>query len=163
MTKLGRNLMALLAVGALLLAACGGDDDDAGDGSTIEDAADDKSPSKLADVSAKCIAAAAAIAGAQVGALAGTDLTSSVKDLEAIADEAPKSIREDLDVIADAYLAVSKALKDTGYNPAKPPTTPAEQARYAAALATVGEQFDDKKFTAASDRVEAWFDDECGN
>jgi hypothetical protein len=163
MTKVGRSMLALVLATSLALVACGGG---SGDGlkkaATTDDTADGSlSAADLKGLPAKCIAAASAMASAMTGAFTGTDLAASVKQLEAVAKASPKEIQSDLALITAAYAGVSKILKEAGYDPKKPPTTPAEQAKVTAALEEAGKLFDNEKLNDASDRVETWFDTEC--
>jgi hypothetical protein len=152
------KLVALLIVGAFVLGACGGGDDDtvtppAGDGGVggAFDAAE------CAQVVAAMSAAAAAVPQAMSGE-AG-DLSTSLDQLQAFADAAPEEIKDDLLLVYQGYGAFQTAMQEAGYDPSsgEPPSADVIAAMQAASV-----KLQDADFVAASGRVSAWFQSNCG-
>lgn len=161
--KLSR-LVALVIVGAFVLAACGGGDDTdtsspaAGDGAdTGGGVAGPLDAAECARVVTAMAAAAAAVPQVMSGEVG--DLSTSVEQMEAFAQEAPEEIRDDLLTVAQAYSAYSAALTGTGYDPSSGEAPPPE---VIAALTEAGQELQNADFQAASDRVSAWFQEHCG-
>ena len=154
------KLVALFVVGAFVLAACGGGDDAdtpaaAGDGGGVAGPLD---AAECAKVVSAMSAAAAAVPQAMSGE-AG-DLSTSVEQMQAFAAAAPEEIRDDLVTVATAYAAYSAALTGSGYDPASGQAPPPE---VIAALTEAGQKLQDADFQAASERVSAWFAENCGS
>ncbi|HEY7668538.1 MAG TPA: hypothetical protein VIE12_10495 [Actinomycetota bacterium] len=154
------KLTVVLSLFALVLVGCGGGDSDdgggGGGGATIDGGALD---------AATCAQVVAAMASAYSGSAAAMtggsgDLQTSVDQLEAFAANAPEEIRDDMQTITSGYAAMMQAFADAGYDPTSgtPPT--AEQA---AALQAATASINTAEFTAASDRVSAWFQEQCGS
>jgi hypothetical protein len=167
------RFVAVFVVGAFFLAACGGGDDagDAGgDGQVAAtgDAAGDSGgdgggvagPLDAAEC-AKVVTAMSAAAAAVPQAMSGEagDLSTSVEQMEAFAAAAPEEIRDDLLTVAQAYAAYSAALTGTGYDPSSGEPPPPE---VIAALTAAGQELQNADFQAASERVSAWFQENCG-
>lgn len=168
-----RRLLALLVLGSLLLAACGGDDggsDEAG-GDAGETTGGDVGEvtggdgggdigmfgaGECAEVVAAMAAASSGISAAMSGS--GSDLEQSIEAMQAFAAEAPEEIREDFQMLAEAYARIGQALADSGYDPAsgQPPSAEAM-----AALQAAGDEMNSAEFQAASERISAYFDAEC--
>ena len=104
--------------------------------------------------------AAAAAAVPQVMSGEAGDLSTSVEQLEAMASKAPEEIRNDLVTVAQGYAAYSQALQDSGYDPSSGEAPPPE---VIAALTAASQALDDADFQAASERVSAWFAENCGS
>ena len=161
--KLSR-FVAVLIVGAFVLAACGGGDDTdtvspaAGDGGDTVGVGGAFDAAECAQVVAAMSAAAAAVPQAMSGE-AG-DLSTSLAQLQAFAEAAPEEIRADLMLIYQGYGGFMSAMQDAGYDPnsGQPPS-----AEMIAAMQAASAKFQDPEFTAASDRVQAWFAENCGS
>jgi hypothetical protein len=158
------RFVVLLVVGAFVFAACGGDDD--GGGGTTGTAGDGgggvvAGPLDAAEC-AQVVTAMAAAAAAVPQVMSGEagDLSTSVEQLEAMASKAPEEIRNDLVTVAQGYAAYSQALQDSGWDPSSGEAPPPE---VIAALTAAGQALDDADFQAASERVSAWFAENCGN
>jgi hypothetical protein len=171
------RFVAVLIVGAFVLAACGGGDDGdtvspaAGDtgGDTVSPAAGDTGgdtggvggafdAAECAQVVAAMSAAAAAVPAAMSGG-AG-DLSTSLDQLQAFAEAAPEEIRADLMLVYEGYGAYMAAMQDAGYDPS---SGEAPSAEVIAAMEAASQQLSDPDFAAASDRVSAWFATNCGS
>jgi hypothetical protein len=162
--------VSLLVVGVFVFAACGGDDDGGdggGDGQVAAtgDAGGDSGgvggPLDAAEC-AKVVTAMAAAAAAVPQVLSGEvgDLSASIEQMEAFAQEAPEEIRDDLVVVAQAYSAYSAALQDSGWDPSSGEAPPPE---VVAALTAAGQELQNADFVAASERVQTWFAGNCGS
>jgi hypothetical protein len=157
------KLTVMLSLVTLALAACGGGDDGedggttagAGDGGAVVDGPIDAA--RCAEVVGAMAAAAQAVPAAMTGG--GGDLGTSVEQLEAFANEAPEEIRDDLVLIAQAYAEIAQVWADAGFDPTsgEPPSP-----ETLAALQAAGDVASSQEFQAASDRVSAWFQSECG-
>jgi hypothetical protein len=157
-TRLLKLAVALVVGGSLVVAGCGGG------GTKTTSSAESVTTTTAGgtgDLSARCAAALSAMAKATATAVTGVDVSGAVKEMQAMASAAPKAIQDDLSLLVAAYTDVAKALKDAGYDPAKPPTSPADMAKYAGVLSSVGQKLSDAKYEAASKRVQAWFDAGC--
>jgi hypothetical protein len=157
------RFVVLLVVGAFVFAACGGGDDDGGGGTTgaAGDGGGVAGPLDAAEC-AQVVTAMAAAAAAVPQVMSGEagDLSTSVDQLEAMAAKAPEEIRDDLVTVAQGYAAYSQALQDSGWDPSSGEAPPAD---VIAALTAAGQALDDADFQAASERVSAWFADNCGS
>jgi hypothetical protein len=157
------RFVVLLVVGAFLFAACGGGDDDGGgttgaaggDGGGIAGPLDAAECAQVVTAMAAAAAAVPQVMSGEVG-----DLSTSVEQLEAMASQAPEEIRDDLVTVAQGYAAYSQALQDSGWDPSSGEAPPPE---VIAALTAAGQALDDADFQAASERVSAWFAENCGN
>jgi hypothetical protein len=153
---------ASIVLGLVLLASgCGG----GSNGKTASVKSD--SPSGTIDAkgfaSADCQGALRAMAGVtgslpQAMSGAGGDLTQAFKSFDEYAKKAPKAIRADMMVMADAYGKMAKILADAHYDPTsgKPPSAAAMQK-----LQSIGSAFDDAKYKAAATHVGAYFSGGC--
>jgi hypothetical protein len=156
------RFVVLLVVGAFVLGACGGGDDDGGgttgaaggDGGGVAGPLDAAECAQVVSAMAAAAAAVPQVMSGEVG-----DLGTSVDQLEAMAAKAPEEIRADLLTVAQGYAAYSQALQDSGWDPSSGEAPPPEAI---AALTAAGQALDDADFQAASDRVSAWFADNCG-
>lgn len=162
--KLSR-FVALLIVGAFVLAACGGGDD----AETVSPAAGDGGgdtggvggvfdTAECAQAVAAWSAAAAAVPLAMSGSTG--DLDQSLTQLQAFADAAPEEVRADLLLVYQGYGEFMTAMQESGYDPS---SGEAPSAEAIAAMEAASQTLDDPEFTAASDRVSAWFATNCGS
>jgi hypothetical protein len=162
-----RSLVPVLMVVLFALVACGGDDASA-PADTVTDAAGggdggaDDGGAGIFD-SAECAQAVAAwsqAAQAAGAAMSGTseDISASVDALQAFAASAPEEIRDDFTTVYEAYAAFIGALEDSGYDPASGAIPTAEQI---AAIEAASQSLNDAEVAGASERVTAWFDDNC--
>jgi hypothetical protein len=155
--------MALLVLASLLLAACGGDDgggseeggggDGGGDGGSdvgIFDAAE------CAEVAAAMAAAAQAMPAVMSGSAA--DLQQSIEQFQSFADVAPEAIRDDMQTLAEGYARFAQILADSGFDPAsgQPPSP-----EVIAQLEQASQELNTEEFTAAAERVSAYFESGC--
>jgi len=156
------RFVVLLVVGAFVFAACGGGDDDGGGttGAAGGDGGGIAGPLDAAEC-AQVVTAMAAAAAAVPQVMSGEagDLGTSVEQLEAMASKAPEEIRDDLATVAQGYAAYSQALQDSGWDPSSGEAPPPD---VIAALTAAGQALDDADFQAASERVSAWFAENCG-
>jgi hypothetical protein len=155
------RFVAVLVVGAFVFAACGGDDGDGdgqvagGDGGVVGGPID---AAQCAQVVTAMAAAAAAVPQAMSGEVG--DLGTSVEQMEAFAEAAPEEIRDDLLTVAQGYAAYTAALQGSGWDPSSGEAPPPE---VIAALTAAGQELQNADFVAASERVSAWFETECGS
>lgn len=160
---------AFIITGLLLVAGCGGSDSKSSDsvkadaGSSSTSASASASASGVFD-SKRCAGAVAGMAKVTAAipeAMSGKsgDLQDSVKAFDKFAEAAPKEIRDDLKTLAAAYAKVAKVLKDIDFDPASGKAPSAEQMQKLASISTT---LDTKETQAASDRVSAWFEKNCG-
>jgi hypothetical protein len=165
-------VLVLLLLGSLVLTACGGGDDgDAANGGGADagqDAGEGQDGGDGAAIgtidAARCAEVVAAMAAASAGvpqAVSGgaTDLAASIEQLEAFSAAAPEEIRDDMLIIAEGYAVVAEALAEADYDPASGEVPPPE---VIAALSAASEELQAEEFRAASERVNAWFEQECG-
>lgn len=104
-----------------------------------------------------CLALAsigATIAQAYAGGAGTSDGSSS--ELEALAGKVPDEIRGDVQTLAKWYADYGAKIKAIGITPGQTPTADQLQ-QLQSALAS----FDEKKLTAASDRISAWANKNC--
>ena len=175
MSKTWRLLGALL-VAAALLVACGGDDDDdlgaaarAAADEAEEEANVDDEDIDLDDVedfafgSEECLEASAAFLSAAGGAAAlfgggDEELERSLAELEELGDDVPDEIRDDFEVFVEVYSDLTDEFADLDFDPSSGETPDDETM---AALQELGERLEDSDFQAASDRIQAWFTENC--
>ena len=170
---LRRTVIIVVALAAALgLAGCGDDDPTnvaSADGTTTttEAEADDEPASGLAGSisSAKCIAAASGMAQAAMGfqqsttGAGGDDFDAYLEELDEFAEAAPKAIRADLQTVVAAYSQFAEVVKDSGYEPGsgKAPTKETIEA-----IEKASKAMGTSEVQEASDRLDAWFTEECG-
>lgn len=167
----GIRVTALIVVLASSLVACGGSDDETSAASTEPTDAATTEPTDVggqddpgAFGSAECTEAltawsAASSAAAQAISASASDLDASLAELEAFAAAAPEEIRDDLTLIYETYGEFLQALEDSGYDPASGEVPSAETL---AAITAASERLSETEVTEASDRVNAWFESNCG-
>lgn len=172
MSKTWTLLVALL-VAAGLLVGCGGDDDDdagadaaAEAGEAEQDGDDDIDFDDVEDFafgSEECLEASAAFLSAAGGAAAlfgGADeeLERSLADLEKLGDDVPDEIKDEFELFVEVYDEVVEEFAELDYDPSSG-EAPSEEAM--AALTALGERFEDSDFQEASERIQAWFTENC--
>lgn len=165
--KLSR--VALVIVPLVAFAACGGSDDGGGFGDAVaesdaggesQDSSGDSSSSSgesSGDAgsglpSAKCLEIGLSMANALGAATEDPDALYGLPDaFESIRDEVPDELRGDIDILVAEYRAYAETLKKYDGDMIAMFSDPA-----AATLMSSDE------FTAANERVSAWFDGACG-
>ena len=159
------RFVAVVIVGAFVLAACGGGDSSSaaspavsassGGGSSVAGGA---FAAQCAQVVTAMSAAAAAVPASMSGG-AG-DLSTTLDQLKSFADAAPEEIRADLMTVYQAYGEFMSTMQDAGYDPSsgQPPSP-----EVIAAMQQATQKFQDPEFIAASGRVQAWFATNCGS
>jgi hypothetical protein len=167
--------IAFVLVVALLLAACGGDGEEsasailtettssssAASEPTQSDDGDDPTVVGTAECTEALVAwSTAQAAAAQAVTSSPDDLDTSIAGLEAFAEAAPEEIRDDLTLIYEAYGEFLQALEDSGYDPT---SGEAPSAETIAAITAASERLSEPELTEASERVTAWFDENCGS
>lgn len=165
-----RRVVVLLAMGSLLLAACGGDDggsDGATGGGGTGTGGTDVSGGDggVAGVigSAECAEVAAAMAEAAQGSSAiasgsATDLEESLQQMEAFAEAVPDEIKADVETVLAGYRAYIEVIQDSGWDPTSGEAPPPE---VIAQLEQASQEFSSEEFQAASERVNAYFASGC--
>ncbi len=163
------RIVVISLVGALLVGACGGGGSTGGGGT--EPSSPQPSPTGPVEttgpvgetgagggVTPVCVDVyvkwAAAVAAASAGVAPEEEASAA---LEAFAAAAPEEIRDDVEVFVQAYERFIQELEAAGIEPGQVPTP--EQL---AALERAAKILDDPKVQAASDRISAWFERECG-
>ena len=161
-----RWLALLVMALALVAVGCGGSDDDSSavDETTVEETTttDDTTSDETTDTDLSgvlgdedCLALAgvgASIAQAFSGAVDSGDEA----DLDELASKVPEEIRADVETLAQALATYSAEIEDIGIEAGATPS--AEQLQQLqAALASL----DQEGLTAASQRLEAWAQENC--
>jgi len=167
----------MLAVGALVLGACGGDDDDddasasdaaseaAGDDSGNDDeiteedvedleegidALDDAgifSDDECGDALQAFLGISAA-AGLAMSGAGDEEIENSLGNFEGFLDDAPDDIRDDLETFYGAYAEFAQALGDSDGDLGD--------------MAELGEALSQPEVQEAGDNINEWFETECG-
>lgn len=175
-----RILLSLIAIPLVaLLVACGGgskdksSSDDSGSGSSSSSSQDSSgssgssgsssSSSSDADISLENCKEFASMEAA-AGAAFGTSNTGATKldkgALDKMVKASPKEIRADVQTIVDGLVAFFEVMDKAGLNdPSK--LDPAKLQAAQADLEKAGAKLEEKKFTDASARVEAYFQKHC--
>lgn len=171
MSKTWRLLVTLLVASGLLV-GCGGDDDlDAAaraaasesERETDEEDIDLDDVEDFAFGSEECLEASAAFLSAAGGAAAlfgggDEEVERSLAELEEISGEVPDEIKDDFEIFAEIYREVVDEFAGLDFDPTSD-EAPSEEVM--AALAELGERFQDSDFQAASERIQAWFTENC--
>lgn len=156
------RLLSLVLAGSLLVAACGGDDDAADPTPAADaDSAVRGGGSDDIDIS-QCQAASAAVASLFAAAGMGGDLDEARDELDAIAAAAPDELEDDFEILGKVYADIVDAYEDAGFDVDRPPTSSADQARLAGAMASLALRFSEPKVVEASENISSWLEDECG-
>jgi DNA polymerase/3'-5' exonuclease PolX len=167
-----RWLSILVVALALVAAGCGGSDDEsaASDEATVEetttttaeDTTSEETTEETTDTDLSgvlgdedCLALAgvgASIAQAFSGAVDSGDEA----DLEELASKVPEEIRADVETLAQALATYSEKLQDIGIEPGATPSAAQLQD-----LQTAITSLNQDELTAASQRIEAWSQENC--
>jgi hypothetical protein len=146
-------------------AGCGGDDSDtAGDTDTVVTetegiTAEDTTTDDGAFATSECsslVAAAASVATAFSATGDTGDLEDAQAQVEELADNAPAEIRDDLQVLVDAYDEFAEVLDDVDIEPGETPTAEAIQELQAAIVS-----IDQAEVTEAAANVNVWTSANC--
>jgi hypothetical protein len=170
--------IVLAALGALLLtaAACGGDDDesaadtqaaaaattsDADEATTAEETETAEESSETPDFagSAECreLVELGTKVSQALGGTGGPELENTQEFLDEFADEAPEEIRDDFQVIAEAYGKIAEALQDVDVSAGAQPDPEA-----LAKLQELSQELDQAELEEANQNITAWVEENCG-
>jgi hypothetical protein len=167
-----RWLSILVLAVALVAAGCGGGDDESAattettveetttsDTTTSEDTTTESTDTDLSGIlgDEDCLALAsvgATMAQAFSGASGSTD--DNTEELEALADKVPDEIKADVQVLARAFATYADKLQDIGVEAGQTPSAAQLQE-----LQTAIASLDQEELTAASQRIEAWSQENC--
>ena len=163
-----RWLAILVLALALVAAGCGGDDDStASDGPATEETttAEETTPEETTDGDTTdlsgllededCLALAGV--GASIAqAFSGAAQSGSETELEELANRVPEEIRADVRILAEALAEYSEKVQEIGIKPGTTPT-----AAQAQELQTLILLLDQERLTAASERIQAWAEENC--
>jgi hypothetical protein len=160
---------------ALVAAGCGGGDDESAastdttieettsestttettSGETTTDSTDTDLSGVLGDEDCLALASVGAtMAQAFAGASGSTD--DNTAELEALADKVPDEIKADVEVLARAFATYADKLQDIGVEAGQTPTA-AQLQQLQAAIVSLNQE----ELTAASQRIEAWSQENC--
>jgi hypothetical protein len=160
--------IAVVLVLALVGASCGGDDETAADtdtvvteteGITAEETTTDETTDDDGFATSECsslVAAASSVATAFTATGDASEVEAARAQFEAFAENAPDEIRDDLQVLADAYDEFVEVLADAGFEPGETPTAEAIQE-----LQDAIAEIDQAEVTAAAANVNAWTTANC--
>jgi hypothetical protein len=170
-----RWLTIAVAVFALVLvgAGCGGGDDEASgtdtavitdttdtdettDETTTEETTEETDTDVSGDLSGECLEAVQAYSAALAAAGAGGDTDNSLEVFQEFADRAPEEIRDDFQVLAQAYAEYIEVAGDVDLQSGE--TTSADDLQK---LQQAAAAFNDAEVQAANERVTAWADENC--
>jgi hypothetical protein len=170
--------LAVLAL-ALAVAGCGGGDDEASDDpetvitdtftdtTTDETTTDDETTDETDTgtstdfdfASEECqelVGASAALSQAFASIGSGDDLSDESEAFQAFVDEVPEEIRDDVQVLADAFAEYADVLEGIDLQAGETPTQ-AQALELSQALSSI----DQAEVTAASERLSAWSQENC--
>jgi hypothetical protein len=169
-----RWLALLVMALALVAAGCGGSDNESAastetttEETTSTDTSTDETTTESSDTTGTgdiedvlgdedCLALAgvgATIAQAFSGA---SDGTASTEELEQLADKVPDEIQADVETLAAAFATYADKIKDIGIAQGSTPSAQQLQ-ELQAAIASL----DQDELTAASERIQAWANENC--
>jgi hypothetical protein len=134
-------------------------DDTTTDDETDEDTTEDTDTVGDSIESEECqdlIEASASLSQALGASGTDSDLDDVSTFFEEFAEEAPDEIREDFQVLAEAYEAYAEAIEGIDLQSGQPPDPEALQ-QLQEALASI----DQEEVAAASERISAWTNDNC--
>jgi hypothetical protein len=165
-----RRLVFLLAAVALVASACG---DDSGSSSPETTGADSSSDGDIAipdlddldlpGVSDECLAVAQAAAEAASAAGAaftpGGDLSQTETFFDGAIDAAPDEIKDDFEVLAQAFGDYAQAIQDAGADLSDPNSF--TDPEVLAALQNGVEAFSTDAYEEAADNISAWGEANC--
>lgn len=156
------GILALAAV-MTLLTGCGGSDEDDDTDVGASASADISEELNDAGVDGDCADALEAMTGAAGGmtnAMSGEvdSLEDAVEAMEDYADDAPEEIRDDFRLMASAYADVVEVLVD-GEIDLSGGDVPDQET--IAALEEATSALDDEELSAAAERIQEYFQEEC--
>jgi hypothetical protein len=161
-----RWLSILVVAVALVAAGCGGGDDESSavDETTVEETTTQETTTETSEGDTDLSAvlgdedcAALVAAGASFAqAFSGTSDAEQTKALAELAEKVPDEIKADVQAIADWYAEYAAKLKDIGIEAGKTPS-----AQQLAELQTALASTDSKELAAASERLNAWSEENC--
>lgn len=176
-----RRLFVVMLVGVLLTGCGGGEDSESESPEAAVPAADDgedpgdeeAEDDDTADASgagagvftsADCLQAVQAISAAYAAAgLAMSGQTDEIektqKEFDALAEKAPRDIRSDIETLREAYGEYGRIIEESGWKPGSTPPPQSVMDDFEEASA----RLDSDEVKAANDKVEAWFEAECGS
>jgi hypothetical protein len=166
--------LVIAIIGALMLlalAACGGGDDESSSDTTaaetvsapatteaeVPEESDGSSgtPNFADEDCLELGKVGAAVSSALSGS--GADTEDTVNFFNEFADRAPEEIRDDFQIIADAYAKIAEALGDVNLAAGETPSPEALQK-----LQEVSSQINQAEVTEASNNISAWVQENCG-
>jgi hypothetical protein len=164
------RLLTIAVLCVLAGAACGGGDEETAgdtDAVTLETTTDETTTdetdtdetvgdSLASEDCQELINASASLSRAFGSAGADSDLEDVSTFFDEFAEEAPEEIREDFQVLADAYEAYAEAIEDIDLQSGQTPDPEALQ-QLQEALTSI----DQEEVTAASERISAWANENC--
>lgn len=160
--------LALTAVLALGLVACGGDDkkDDGGLKAGADVDVDADLGDELGSFTEECAELVQVYAGAyaSIGSImAGTptdELEKAAKYFDDVADALPDDLKADFAVFAEAYNEFAKAVVEADIDFSDPGNIDPEKF---AELSTLTEKIESAEVEAASERISAYLEAKCGD
>jgi hypothetical protein len=163
-----RWLSILVLALALVAAGCGGDDDDSsasGDTTVEETTTTDTSEDTTTDDGSGATGdfdfadedcqALLGVGATIAAAFSGTG-DANTDELEELASKVPDEIKADVETLAQAFSAYAQKLQDVGIEAGATPTAAQVQE-----LQTAIASLDQDELTAASQRIEAWAQQNC--
>ena len=167
-----RWLSILVLAVALVAAGCGGGDDESAattettveetttsDTTTSDETTTESTDADLSGIlgDEDCLALAS-VGATMAQAFSGASGSSAdnTEELEALADKVPDEIKADVQVLARAFSTYADKLQDIGVEAGKTPSA-AQLQQLQTALASL----DQEELTAASQRIEAWSQENC--
>jgi hypothetical protein len=175
-----RWLAVFLVVSAVLFGACGGgkdepddegvkastsSDDDADDESSDEDSddRDDRATAAGLFTSSDGLdavpAMSAAVSAAGLAMAGQTDeIEKTAKQMDEFADKAPDAVKDDIQILRDAYGDYGEIIRKSGWKPdgrTPPPQSVIDQ------LEEAGKKLESDEVKGAQERLDAFFAEEC--
>ena len=164
-----RWLSIIVLALALVAAGCGGGDDDssASGDTTVEETTttdtttedttseDDGTATGEFDFADEDCQALLGVGATIAAAFSGTG-DANTDELQELASKAPDEIKADVETLAQAFNTYAEKLQDIGIEAGATPTA-AQVAELQTAIASLNQE----ELTAASQRIEAWAQDNC--
>ena len=164
-----RWLSIIVLAFALVAAGCGGGDDDssASGDTTVEETTttdtttedttteDDGTATGEFDFADEDCQALLGVGATIAAAFSGTG-DANTDELQDLASKVPDEIKADVETLAQAFNAYAQKLQDIGVEAGATPTA-AQVAELQTAIASLNQE----ELTAASQRIEAWAQDNC--
>ena len=163
-----RWLSILVLAVALVAAGCGGGDDDssASDTTTVEETTTDTTTDETTtedgtttgdfDFADEDCQALLGVGATIAAAFSGASGDADTEELQELASKVPDEIRADVETLAAAFSEYAEKLQDVGIEAGATPTA-AQVQELQAAIATL----DQEELNAASQRIEAWAQQNC--